>query len=48
MSQLEPNRGWLMIFACYSGSHLPALTQPHLLAMTAALDPSALMIAISA
>jgi hypothetical protein len=38
MSQLEPNRSWLMISACYSGSHLPALTQPHLLAMTAASD----------
>lgn len=38
MSRLEPNRSWLMISACYSGSHLPVLTQPHLLAMTAASD----------
>jgi hypothetical protein len=41
MSRLEPNRSWLMISACYSGSHLPALTQPHLLTMTAASDQRA-------
>jgi len=36
MDQLEPNRSWLIISACYAGSHLPRLTQDHLLTMTAA------------
>lgn len=36
MDQLEPNRTWLIISACYAGSHLPRLTQDNLLTMTAA------------
>ena len=35
MDQLAPNRTWLMISACYSGSHLQRLYQDHLLTMTA-------------
>lgn len=35
MDQLSPNRTWLMISACYSGSHLRQLFQDHLLTMTA-------------
>ncbi|MEJ6005909.1 C13 family peptidase [Paucibacter sp. AS339] len=35
MEALEPNRSWLMISACYSGSHLERLRQDHLLVMTA-------------
>lgn len=36
MDQLAPNRSWLLISACFSGSHLPQLYQSHLLTMTAA------------
>ncbi|MFG6447946.1 C13 family peptidase [Roseateles sp. BYS180W] len=36
METLEPNLSWLMISACYSGSHLERLKQDHLLVMTAA------------
>ncbi len=35
MAALEPNRSWLMISACFSGSHLDRLHQDHLLVMTA-------------
>ncbi|MCV2351311.1 C13 family peptidase [Paucibacter sp. Y2R2-4] len=35
MGALEPNRSWLMISACFSGSHLDRLHQDHLLVMTA-------------
>lgn len=36
VAPLAPNRTWVIVSACYSGSHLPALSQPHLLTMTAA------------
>jgi Peptidase C13 family len=36
MQQVASQPTWLVISACFSGSHLPSLTQPRLLTMTAA------------
>jgi hypothetical protein len=35
VDQLAPNKTWLLLSACYSGSHLRSLYQDHLLTMTA-------------
>jgi Peptidase C13 family len=36
MQQVASQPTWLVISACFSGRHLPGLTQPRLLTMTAA------------